>query len=249
MDLPRCTTILFDAGDTLIGLRPSLKTVLIDFCTTVLDIADPERSANDFLAAAELWEGIQRNREAKGAPKMASPDLFRKKYFTGLQAVLPRKESTQLEDLYEQLRKRFKGLEWVALPEASAVLESLRSSGYALGVVSNFSPNLPEILEAEGLKKYFATIVVSSIVKAWKPDPKIMAIATADLNIPAEECAYVGDNPFDVQCAKDAGMKAVWLNHYYREIPDEVAHKPDRVIRRLGELKEEDHGRIINGQK
>lgn len=237
MDLTRCSTVLFDAGDTLIELHPSLKTVLVEFCTDELKTTDPEQRADEFIVASEMWEGIQRSKEAKGAPKMASPDLFKNKYLTGLKTVLPDTRGEELHPLYEELRNRFKGMEWVAPPDATPVLESLKKNGYTLGVVSNFSPNLPDILEKEGLLDYFACIVVSSIVRMWKPDPKIMTAAAEELSVPAEECVYIGDNPFDVQCSKDAGMRAVWLNRYYTGLPGEISHEPDGIIRELGELK------------
>jgi putative hydrolase of the HAD superfamily len=112
----------------------------------------------------------------------------------------------------------------------------LKKNGHTLGLVSNFTPDLPRILEKQGLKQYFECIVVSSVVGVWKPNPKIMTFATNELSIPAEECVYIGDNPFDVQCSKDAGMMAIWLNHDNREMPAEISHEPDAVIRKLGDV-------------
>jgi HAD superfamily hydrolase (TIGR01549 family) len=236
VELKLCSGVLFDAADTLIELSPSLKIVIMEFSKDELEMANPDSCAREFVAASELWAGMQRRKEAAGAPKIASSDFFKNANLAGLRAILPDTETERLQMLWELLRKRFKGMDWVAAPDAVPVLESLKNSKHTLGLVSNFTPDLSCILEKQGLKAYFECIVVSSIVGVWKPDPQIMTYATNELSIPAEECVYIGDNPLDVQCSKDANMTAVWLNHDNRDMPAEISHEPDAVIRQLREL-------------
>ena len=233
MELNQYSTIIFDAADTLIELSPTLRNVIMEFSESELQLPDPETRVRDYIAASELWVGERRKKENSGAPKIASSDFFTNMILAGLRAILPDTEEEELLSIEKLLRKRFKGMEWVAVPDAAYVLESLTEKGNTLGVVSNFTPDLPNILENQGLNQYLKCIVVSSIVGVSKPDPKIMAFATNELSVPAEECVYIGDSPFDVQCAKDAGMVAVWLNEDNREMPMEVPHKPDVVIQKL----------------
>jgi len=55
-------------------------------------------------------------------------------------------------------------------------------------------------------------------------------------SVPAGEAAMVGDTPeTDVQGARRAGLRAVWLNRGHRHWPGNLA-RPDAVIDELGQL-------------
>lgn len=88
-------------------------------------------------------------------------------------------------------------------------LGRLRERGVRLGVVSNSDGRVDEALTAAGLRDYFEVVVDSGVAGIEKPDPRIFALALAQLGVAASETLYVGDvHEVDVVGARRAGMAA-----------------------------------------
>jgi len=111
-----------------------------------------------------------------------------------------------------------------------ALLESLRSRGLRLGIVSNaFDPGwlLHRDLEQMGIAERIDHAVFSSEVGKRKPHPEIFEQALTALEVSPQEALFVGDRLYeDVRGAGEVGMKtvqAVWFR------ADEHAHggEPD----------------------
>jgi putative hydrolase of the HAD superfamily len=99
-----------------------------------------------------------------------------------------------------------------------ALLESLRSRGLKLGVVSNaFDPGplLHRDLADTGVAERIEFAVFSSEVGVRKPHPAIFEHALKALEVDAGEALFVGDRLYeDIRGASEAGMKtvqAVWF--------------------------------------
>jgi putative hydrolase of the HAD superfamily len=103
---------------------------------------------------------------------------------------------------------------WTAVePAAEPALRLARQSGLATGVVSNSNGTIADILETLGLARHLDFVVDSSKVGVEKPDPRIFALALAELRVPAGEAVYVGDlYSVDVLGARAAGLQAVLLD-------------------------------------
>ena len=100
--------------------------------------------------------------------------------------------------------------------EARAVLESVRSRGYRVGLISNTgrSPGeaLRKLLNACGVLEFFDATVFSNEVLRRKPDLLIFNRAASLLRAEKKSIVHVGDNPdADFWGAKDAGMQAILL--------------------------------------
>jgi putative hydrolase of the HAD superfamily len=99
------------------------------------------------------------------------------------------------------------------MDDVEYVLEQL-SGKYQLGIVSNGSPEVQySKLDTLGIRHLFECIVISEELGHRKPDPRIFLEATKLLSRLPEECIYIG-NLFetDILGAKNAGLKACWLN-------------------------------------
>jgi putative hydrolase of the HAD superfamily len=99
-----------------------------------------------------------------------------------------------------------------------ALLESLRSRGLRLGLVSNaFDPGwlLHRDLEQMGIAERIDHAVFSSEVGKRKPHPEIFEQALNALDVSPEEALFVGDRLYeDVRGAGQVGMttvQAVWF--------------------------------------
>jgi putative hydrolase of the HAD superfamily len=107
-----------------------------------------------------------------------------------------------------------------AYPEASGVLETLRSRAVGVGICSNWDWDLTEAVDEVGLGGLVDVIVSSAWAGARKPHPRIFEQSLAKLGTKASEVVFVGDTwgP-DVVGPQAMGMKAVYLRR--------VGHWPD----------------------
>ena len=116
-------------------------------------------------------------------------------------------------------------------PEARPALAAL-GGRYRLIAVTNGNANLEKI----GIAGYFNGHVSAATAGAAKPARTIFDAAVEAGGATAAETLHVGDHPVhDVQGAKDAGLRTVWVNRDGAAWPDEVA-APDHEVRHVGEL-------------
>ena len=125
-------------------------------------------------------------------------------------------------------------------PEVMSVLNSLKSMGVRMGVISNTTnPRFMKEneMQAAGLKPYFEFAIYSSDTPYRKPHPSIFKLAIENLSMKPEEILFVGDNiSLDVVGAKNVGMKSAWINRERKNMP--VGGEPDYELRSLEDLLE-----------
>jgi putative hydrolase of the HAD superfamily len=118
-------------------------------------------------------------------------------------------------------------------PEVRPALESL-ASRYTLVAVTNGNARLERI----GIDHLFHDVVSARSAGAAKPARPIFDAAVSIGGAAAHETLHVGDHPeFDVEGARAAGLRTVWLNRNGHEWPGGL-EPPDRTIANLRELDE-----------
>lgn len=102
-------------------------------------------------------------------------------------------------------------------PDVQPALEALRRRTVRLGIVSNFSWRLPELVAALGLGDWFDVVVTSARIGYRKPRPEIFQRALAEAGVPAGAALHVGDDPVcDQAGARSAGLKALLIDRARR---------------------------------
>jgi len=92
-------------------------------------------------------------------------------------------------------------------------LTGLRQAGFKLGLVSNRSEPLDEVVESLGLTDMFDLMLAAGEVGWYKPDPRLLLFAAERLGADPGETLYLGDNYHaDVLGASAAGMTPVLLD-------------------------------------
>ena len=86
-------------------------------------------------------------------------------------------------------------------------IQSLRVSGFELGIVSTKSRRLMEsILKRDRLLDCFTVIVGGEDVDVTKPDPTGLLKAIRRIGVSADECLYIGYHIIDAQTAERANV-------------------------------------------
>lgn len=94
------------------------------------------------------------------------------------------------------------------------LLDLLRQKGIKLVMLTNGRKTLQNSkIDAENLRSYFDSIVISSEYGIHKPDKRIFDIALSKSGLSAEECIFVGDDPVnDMVGCRGVGIPGVWIN-------------------------------------
>jgi pyrophosphatase PpaX len=120
------------------------------------------------------------------------------------------------------------------------VLVQLHDEGRRLGIVTAKRRLTAELaFERVLLGHLFETIVAGDETERHKPDPEPLLLAAERMQIDPATAAYVGDSPFDIRAAKNAGMHAIavtWGRIHDRE---RLEHEePDAIVDTAEELLE-----------
>jgi HAD superfamily hydrolase (TIGR01509 family) len=98
------------------------------------------------------------------------------------------------------------------VPGMLALVDDLRRSGIAVGVISNSEGRLAELFAEIGWSDRFPVIADSGRLGIEKPDPRIFQWTLDRLAAAPEATVHVGDSwAADVVGARAAGLRAIWF--------------------------------------
>ena len=121
---------------------------------------------------------------------------------------------------------------WRPYADVPAALAAIRRPGRALGVVSDWSSQLPQILAALDLSRHFDFILTSATAGAAKPSAQFYQLALRAAGVAPAAALMVGDSyEADMLGARSAGMGGVLLDRGERYAELDVP-----IIRSLAEL-------------
>jgi putative hydrolase of the HAD superfamily len=154
----------------------------------------------------ELWAGRDRSAERHRAA------------YTALSRRVTLPDPALHDALYE---RHMTPSAWSPYPDAAEVLAALRERGVAVGVVSNIGWDPRPVFRAHGLDAYVGGYVLSYEHGLQKPDPRLFALACAQLGVDARNTLMVGDDR-----RADGGAAALGCAvHFVDHLP--AAERPD----------------------
>ena len=199
------TTILFDAGGTLVFL--DYLFLARELRRNGITVSSREVRKAEYAAKAEI------DRRLLGA--VADTDETRRRpYFTALLDHLgvESQHAQRLISYFDAIHKQ-NNLWRRMLLSTPAVLYELRTRSLSLGVISNSDGRITTILQQCGIAHLFDIVIDSHDVGVEKPDPQIFSLALQQLHIQPRQALYVGDiYGIDVVGAERAGLQAVLLD-------------------------------------
>ncbi|MHC4375583.1 MAG: HAD-IA family hydrolase [Planctomycetota bacterium] len=224
-----------DVGGTLVYERPSRYAIY----------AEAGRQRGLQVSDEGMRERMGRAhhglpREIDGAFRYSDP-WFRRFieaiYAEGL--GLPRAE---LGPLTEELFERFQDPGTFRLfPGVPELLGAARALGLRVGVTSNWSARLPQVLDALDLSGELDFVVCSAIERCEKPEPRIFELAAERAACEPAAVLHVGDRPDFDGAARSVGMQVVLVDHFRKLAGDELPGPDGQalpVVRDLDALRE-----------
>jgi pyrophosphatase PpaX len=152
----------------------------------------------------------------------------------GLEAQMHALAPDRVEELVTVYRAHNEPLhaELVCCVGIDDLLVRLKDEGRRLGIVTaKRRATVALAFDVLPLAHLFETVVGGDETKRHKPDPEPLLLAAERMGVDPEDCAYVGDSPFDIRAAKAAGMFAVavtWGGIHERATLD--AEEPDAIV-------------------
>jgi putative hydrolase of the HAD superfamily len=214
----RLHAVLFDLRNTL--LKPRRATGI--FCTVAKrqGVSVPFQVMNQLLheVSRQVFlpeEEFHRFLEAKGF--RVEPYEADERWMAYYRQVLTRCGlGGKVEAGAEELRRIYMSAErWELYPDVAYAMARLREAGFKLGVVSNWTPRIEEVLEGLGLRAAFDVVVASEIEGYCKPHPRPFLRALELLDLRPEQAVHVGDDlHYDVLGARNAGITPILLDRY-----------------------------------
>ena len=123
-------------------------------------------------------------------------------------------------------------------PGINKLLDNLRSKYKMAIVTSTHREQAMEILSKVGLLEYFSFIIGQDDTMMNKPDPEPVLLAMNRLGVTREDCIFVGDQPYDIIAAHEAGIiaaAATWGTGM-KDVLE--VYRPDYFLEHPGDLLE-----------
>ena len=207
--------VFFDAGYTLLCMDPDQPTVFLRVCSQ-LDIE---------IVHEHFAEGVQRAntllgpRQPHDVPKPFSQDAvdrFWTEYNRTLLSVCARnaRDAAKAERVYRTFAA---AITWRVYDDVRGILQTLRAQGVRLGIISNWTGDLEDVLERVGLRSSFDFALDSARLGYEKPHGEIFDEALRRTGVEPASAVHIGDSPeHDVDGALAAGLRAILLDRNNR---------------------------------
>ncbi|MBI5094478.1 MAG: HAD-IA family hydrolase [Candidatus Hydrogenedentes bacterium] len=234
----RYEAVLFDAGNTLLRVEPSVGEIYSDTARRHGVNARAEDIERHFRVVFAERDGDLVNYTSEAAER----EWWRNVVHTVFDRAGCRADfGSRFEEFFGELHNLFLDSSvWRVFEDVRPVLEQLNAMGIRRAIASNWDSRLPQILDSLGLSESFEFVITSSAVGRSKPHPLLFERALERLGLTPERVVYVGDSyDHDVVGARGAGLAALHLDRHSNGTPQagtlrSLAELPDWLVTRAG---------------
>ena len=207
--------------------KPNVEAIIFDMDGTLIDSCEFVLTAMEFTLSKHGVPGVNR-----GAMAAVTGKPIHAMY----EALAPHKDARLLESDHrahhtdnEHLLSSYEGV--------VETLQTLKESGFKLGVFTGFDKTTYGRLRQFGLLDFFESIVEVSRYTRHKPDPEGLQLCMSELGVRPEHTVYVGDGVSDMGAGRAAGAVAVvGITHGFTAAKDLADAGADYLIDSLPEL-------------
>ncbi|MDQ6779974.1 MAG: HAD-IA family hydrolase [Candidatus Eremiobacteraeota bacterium] len=207
--------VFFDAGYTLLCMDPDQVTIFLGVCDQLSIGIDRERLAGGIAKANSLLAPRAARLQPQPFSQTAVDEFWTRYNHTLLSlAALDPRDARHAELVY---RRFTAAITWRIYDEVRPVLSTLRRRGIALGIISNWTGDLEDVLHKLELHGAFDFVLDSSRLGYEKPHAQIFLEAVRRAGITPATALHVGDSPeHDVDGALASGLRAILLDRANR---------------------------------
>lgn len=212
--------IIFDLDGTLIDSAPDLALAINHMLVTVGHTSFDKETIHE-------WVG-------NGA------SLLVKRALSGSTTIDENIDSNFVEkalDVFLKFYAKNLCVETVAYPNVLQTLQSLKSNGYRLAIVTNKPFDFVEpILKGLGLFELFEYFIGGDSLSEKKPNPMPLLHVCEKLNVRVEECVMVGDSKNDILAGNACNMQTIGVTYGYNYGEKIEVYNPSVVFDNFEEI-------------
>ena len=180
------------------------KYILFDFDGTLVN-------TNDVILAS--WQHTYRHYLGHEMPVDHITSCFGEPLLLTMEREFPGVDPQESADVYRQFPLENADKLVTIFPGIKELLADLKAAGYVLGIVtSRTRESALRYMDMFGITSYFSDLVTCDDTTVHKPNPEPILLAMSKLGASAEESIMIGDSPFDIKCANNAGVDSVMVN-------------------------------------
>jgi putative hydrolase of the HAD superfamily len=224
MDITAITGITFDAAGTLLTPHPSVGAVYAEVISNHGVTIQP-------MALNALFKVTFARAQKTTRENLSEDTEFEFWRNIVWQTVGPYCKNKDFEQIFKDLFETFTlAKRWNLTEDALPTLQSLKTRGYRLALLTNWDKRIRSLNAEIGLDDLFESIFISSEIGFEKPDRRIFSHVEKKMRLQPNNLLHIGDNPVrDADGAIKAGWNALIFD------PDNQNHGYYRITR-LGEL-------------
>lgn len=213
--------------------QPPYRCALFDIDGTLVDTVELIVRALDHTFRKHLGVQISRDelRRTIGLPLHRQVRLF-----DHLVDFVPDHRAMEADEIayYES----HKHLEQV-IPEALEALKEAKRAGMRVALVTSKNRlELETFLPRLNVNGWVDAVVSSSDVARPKPAPDSVLVALERLQASPSEAIFVGDTVYDIQCAREAGVRVIAVGWGAHPVEMLRAERPDWLFEEPAQLRE-----------
>jgi len=180
------------------------KYILFDFDGTLVN-------TNDVILAS--WQHTYRHYLGHEVPQERITACFGEPLLLTMEREFPGVDPNDAAEVYRSFQAEHADRLVTLFPGIRELLTDLKNAGYVLGIVtSRTRVSALRYMDMFDITSYFSDMVTCDDTDIHKPNPEPLLLAMSKLGAAAEESIMIGDSPFDIKCANNAGVDSVMVN-------------------------------------
>lgn len=180
------------------------KYILFDFDGTLVN-------TNDVIVAS--WQHTYKHYLGHEVPVEHITACFGEPLLLTMAREFPGVDPKESADVYRSFQVKNADRLVTIFPGIKELLAELKEAGYVLGIVtSRTRESALRYMDMFDITSYFSDLVTCDDTTVHKPNPEPLLLAMSRLGAEPAESLMIGDSPFDIKCANNAGVDSVMVN-------------------------------------
>lgn len=180
------------------------KYILFDFDGTLVN-------TNDVIVAS--WQHTYKHYLGHEVPVEHITACFGEPLLLTMAREFPGVDPKESADVYRSFQVKNADRLVTIFPGIKELLADLKEAGYVLGIVtSRTRESALRYMDMFDITSYFSDLITCDDTTVHKPNPEPLLLAMSRLGAEPAESLMIGDSPFDIKCANNAGVDSVMVN-------------------------------------